>query len=189
MILFLLCVYSIVSLDTSSGMTSSESSYLCYTGTGCIIISPTRELSMQTFGVLKELLKYHCHTYGLIMGGTSRVEEAKKLGKGINILVATPGRLLDHLQVQNKYVSDSVCAVFMELQEDIRVIRTEFIQLLVYGDYMAEHIILLQCVWVWMCQYVLSPPLYIVYMTVCDDKHCANLTDLAVFSGVRLGHC
>ncbi|XP_056015309.1 uncharacterized protein LOC125673679 isoform X2 [Ostrea edulis] len=67
-------------------------------GTGCIIISPTRELSMQTFGVLKELLKYHCHTYGLIMGGTSRAEEAKKLGKGINILVATPGRLLDHLQ-------------------------------------------------------------------------------------------
>lgn len=67
-------------------------------GTGVIIISPTRELSMQTFGVLKELLKYHHHTYGLIMGGTSRSEEAKKLVKGINILVATPGRLLDHLQ-------------------------------------------------------------------------------------------
>lgn len=67
-------------------------------GTGCIVISPTRELSMQTFGVLKELLKYHCHTYGLIMGGTNRQEEAKKLSKGINILVATPGRLLDHLQ-------------------------------------------------------------------------------------------
>lgn len=68
-------------------------------GTGCIIISPTRELSMQTFGVLKELLKYHCHTYGLVMGGTDRKQEAKKLAKGINILVATPGRLLDHLQV------------------------------------------------------------------------------------------
>ncbi|XP_048239613.1 ATP-dependent RNA helicase HAS1-like [Haliotis rufescens] len=67
-------------------------------GTGCIIISPTRELSMQTFGVLKELLKYHCHTYGLVMGGTDRKQEAKKLAKGINILVATPGRLLDHLQ-------------------------------------------------------------------------------------------
>ena len=72
-------------------------------GTGCIIISPTRELSMQTFGVLKELLKHHCHTYGLIMGGTSRHEEAKKLGKGINIIVATPGRLLDHLQVGSSY--------------------------------------------------------------------------------------
>lgn len=55
---------------------------------------------MQTFGVLKELLKHHCHTYGLIMGGTNRQEEAKKLAKGVNILVATPGRLLDHLQVR-----------------------------------------------------------------------------------------
>lgn len=68
-------------------------------GTGCIVVSPTRELAMQTFGVLKELLKYHHHTYGLVIGGTNRQEEAKKLKKGINILVATPGRLLDHLQV------------------------------------------------------------------------------------------
>lgn len=67
-------------------------------GTGCIVISPTRELSMQTFGVLKELMKYHHHTYGLIMGGANRQTEAQKLSKGINVLVATPGRLLDHLQ-------------------------------------------------------------------------------------------
>ena len=67
-------------------------------GTGVIIISPTRELSMQTFGVLRELLKHHYHTYGLIMGGANRTSEATKLAKGINILVATPGRLLDHLQ-------------------------------------------------------------------------------------------
>lgn len=69
------------------------------TGTGAFIISPTRELAMQIFGVLKELLKYHKHTFGLIMGGTNRGEEAKKLANGVNILVATPGRLLDHLQV------------------------------------------------------------------------------------------
>ena len=68
-------------------------------GTGAIIISPTRELSMQTFGVLQELLKHHHQTYGLIIGGSNRKEEAKKLSKGVNILVATPGRLLDHLQV------------------------------------------------------------------------------------------
>lgn len=67
-------------------------------GTGVIIISPTRELSMQTFGVLKELLKHHHHTYGLVMGGGNRQAEKDKLAKGINILVATPGRLLDHLQ-------------------------------------------------------------------------------------------
>ncbi|XP_053605275.1 probable ATP-dependent RNA helicase pitchoune [Plodia interpunctella] len=67
-------------------------------GTGVIILSPTRELSMQTFGVLMELMKYHHHTYGLVMGGANRTTEAQKLSKGINILVATPGRLLDHLQ-------------------------------------------------------------------------------------------
>ncbi|RWS09435.1 putative ATP-dependent RNA helicase pitchoune-like protein [Dinothrombium tinctorium] len=64
-------------------------------GTGVIIISPTRELSMQTFGVLKDLLKFHSHTYGLIMGGTNRQSEAQKLAKGVNILVATPEKTND----------------------------------------------------------------------------------------------
>lgn len=68
-------------------------------GTGAVIISPTRELSMQTFGVLKELMdKHHHQTYGLLMGGANRQIECEKLSKGINIIVATPGRLLDHLQ-------------------------------------------------------------------------------------------
>lgn len=51
-------------------------------GTGVIIISPTRELSMQTFGVLKELMKHHHHTYGLLMGGANRQTEVTKLSKG-----------------------------------------------------------------------------------------------------------
>ncbi|KAM9189255.1 ATP-dependent RNA helicase DDX18 [Mergus octosetaceus] len=67
-------------------------------GTGVIILSPTRELAMQTYGVLKELMNHHVHTYGLIMGGSNRSAEAQKLGNGINIIVATPGRLLDHMQ-------------------------------------------------------------------------------------------
>ncbi|XP_049985288.1 ATP-dependent RNA helicase DDX18 [Alexandromys fortis] len=67
-------------------------------GTGVLILSPTRELAMQTFGVLKELMTHHVHTYGLIMGGRNRSAEAQKLTNGINIVVATPGRLLDHMQ-------------------------------------------------------------------------------------------
>uniref|UniRef100_A0A8D1IQT6 ATP-dependent RNA helicase n=1 Tax=Sus scrofa TaxID=9823 RepID=A0A8D1IQT6_PIG len=67
-------------------------------GTGVLILSPTRELAMQTFGVLKELTTHHVHTYGLIMGGSNRSAEAQKLANGINIVVATPGRLLDHMQ-------------------------------------------------------------------------------------------
>lgn len=75
----------------------------CFLGTGVLILSPTRELAMQTFGVLKELMTHHVHTYGLIMGGSNRSAEAQKLGNGINIIVATPGRLLDHMQVRQHY--------------------------------------------------------------------------------------
>lgn len=76
--------------------------FICYrdsSGTGALIITPVRELGEQTFGVLKELLQFHPLTCGLIHGGTDRKAEAKKLTKGVNIVVATPGRLLDHLQV------------------------------------------------------------------------------------------
>ncbi|GBO39163.1 putative ATP-dependent RNA helicase pitchoune, partial [Araneus ventricosus] len=67
-------------------------------GTGVIVISPTRELSMQTYGVVKELLQHHTFTHGLVMGGASRQTEAQRLASGVNIVIATPGRLLDHLQ-------------------------------------------------------------------------------------------
>ena len=74
-----------------------------YAGTGVIVISPTRELSLQTYGVAKELLKYHHQTLGIVMGGANRKTEAEKLCKGVNILIATPGRLLDHLQVSKEF--------------------------------------------------------------------------------------
>lgn len=83
-------------------------------GTCVLIISPTRELSMQTYGVLQEILKYHQHTYGLIMGGTNRQSEAVKLIKGINILVATPGRLLDHLQNTQFIYKNLQCLIIDE---------------------------------------------------------------------------
>ena len=68
-------------------------------GTGAIIISPTRELSLQIYGVLRDLVEHSGlkHTHGLVIGGANRKAEADKLVKGVNILVATPGRLLDHL--------------------------------------------------------------------------------------------
>ena len=68
-------------------------------GTGVLIISPTRELALQIFGVAKELLEHHSQTFGIVMGGANRKAEADKLAKGVNLLVSTPGRLLDHLEV------------------------------------------------------------------------------------------
>ena len=72
---------------------------MALTGTGVIIVSPTRELALQIFGVAKELLAHHNQTFGIVMGGANRKAEADKLVKGVNLIVATPGRLLDHLQV------------------------------------------------------------------------------------------
>ncbi len=72
-------------------------------GTGVIILSPTRELALQTYRVASELLKYHNQTFGLIMGGANRATEAERLTNGINLVIATPGRLLDHLQVNIIY--------------------------------------------------------------------------------------
>jgi len=84
-------------------------------GTGVMILSPTRELAMQTFGVLRELMQFHSHTFGLIMGGADRKTEAAKLSKGVNILVATPGRLLDHMQNCPDFVFKNVqCLVIDE---------------------------------------------------------------------------
>lgn len=73
-------------------------------GTGAIIISPTRELAVQIFEVLRSLMKNHSQTYGLLMGGNDRGQEVEKLAKGVNIIVATPGRLLDHLQNTGKFM-------------------------------------------------------------------------------------
>ncbi|KAL7941760.1 P-loop containing nucleoside triphosphate hydrolase protein [Trichoderma barbatum] len=66
-------------------------------GTGVIVVSPTRELALQIFGVARELMKHHSQTYGIVIGGANRRAEVDKLTKGVNLLIATPGRLLDHL--------------------------------------------------------------------------------------------
>ncbi|XP_035224237.1 ATP-dependent RNA helicase DDX18-like [Stegodyphus dumicola] len=105
---------AVVSAKTGSGKTLAflipavelmyKLKFSARNGTGVLVISPTRELSMQTFGVVKELLKYHSHTHGLVMGGASRQTEAQKLATGVNILIATPGRLLDHLQNTQQFL-------------------------------------------------------------------------------------
>ena len=69
-------------------------------GTGIIIVSPTRELALQIFGVAKDLMSHHSQTFGIVMGGANRRAEVDKLVKGVNLIVATPGRLLDHLEVR-----------------------------------------------------------------------------------------
>lgn len=53
----------------------------------------------------------HRQTFGIVMGGANRKAEADKLMKGVNLIVATPGRLLDHLQVSTRLFG-SHCSPF-----------------------------------------------------------------------------
>lgn len=91
-------------------------------GTGILIISPTRELSLQTFGVVRDLMQYHRHTYGIVMGGANRKQEAAQLEKGVNILVATPGRLLDHLQNTDGFIFNNLqCLIIDEADRILEI--------------------------------------------------------------------
>ncbi|CAK1544089.1 unnamed protein product [Leptosia nina] len=67
-------------------------------GTGSIIISPTRELALQTYNILKQLLINIKMSHALIVGGVKKSKELLSLKKGVNIIVGTPGRILDHLE-------------------------------------------------------------------------------------------
>lgn len=93
-------------------------------GTGVIIVSPTRELALQIFGVARELLEHHSQTFGLVMGGANRRAEQEKLSKGVNLLVATPGRLLDHLQSCPGFVFKNLKALVID--EADRILEVGF---------------------------------------------------------------
>ncbi|MCO5582749.1 hypothetical protein L7F22_036648 [Adiantum nelumboides] len=68
-------------------------------GTYALVLVPTRELCLQVYEVVKQLVhRFQWLVPGHVMGGESRMKEKARLRKGITILVATPGRLLDHLQ-------------------------------------------------------------------------------------------
>lgn len=68
-------------------------------GVFAIILTPTRELANQIYSVLESLTRcYHTLVPGIVIGGEKKKSEKARLRKGVNILVATPGRLADHLE-------------------------------------------------------------------------------------------
>lgn len=67
-------------------------------GLFALILAPTRELCKQISTVLESLLRCaHWIVAGTVIGGEKKKSEKARLRKGVNILVATPGRLADHL--------------------------------------------------------------------------------------------
>jgi superfamily II DNA/RNA helicase len=60
-----------------------------------LIMEPTRELAAQVAEDFAIYGKHHNFTVALLIGGESFVDQEKKLLKGVDVLIATPGRLLD----------------------------------------------------------------------------------------------
>lgn len=68
-------------------------------GLFAIILAPTRELSKQISVVLENILRAtNWIVSGTVIGGEKKKSEKARVRKGLNILVATPGRLVDHLE-------------------------------------------------------------------------------------------
>jgi len=64
-------------------------------GVKCVVMAPTHELALQIAGVFQEIGKYtDIRTY-CIIGGVDQDPQIRHLEKGIDVLVATPGRLFD----------------------------------------------------------------------------------------------
>lgn len=59
---------------------------------------PTRELALQVTEELLSFNKYSKLVITAIYGGASMSEQLRRLGKGVDIVVGTPGRILDHLR-------------------------------------------------------------------------------------------
>ncbi|XP_052114482.1 DEAD-box ATP-dependent RNA helicase 17 [Arachis duranensis] len=74
-------------------------------GTFALVLVPTRELCLQVYEILQKLLhRFHWIVPGYVMGGENRSKEKARLRKGISILIATPGRLLDHLKNTSSFL-------------------------------------------------------------------------------------
>lgn len=95
-------------------------------GTGAIIVSPTRELALQILEVARKLMTYHTQTFGTLIGGASRKAEAEKLAKGCCLVIATPGRLLDHLQSTKGFLFKGLRALVID--EADRILEVGFEQ-------------------------------------------------------------
>jgi superfamily II DNA/RNA helicase len=62
-----------------------------------LILEPTRELAAQVHEAFETLGKNHRLTISLLIGGVSFDEQSAKIDRGADVVIATPGRLLDHL--------------------------------------------------------------------------------------------
>ena len=70
-----------------------------------LILTPTRELATQISENFEKYGKYHKLSMALLIGGVSMDDQKRKLERGVDVLIATPGRLLDLFERGNILMS------------------------------------------------------------------------------------
>ncbi|KAJ8315122.1 hypothetical protein KUTeg_007272 [Tegillarca granosa] len=94
-------------------------------GLGALIISPTRELAYQIFEVLKKIGTHHDFSAGLVIGGKLLKEESERINR-TNIVICTPGRLLQHMDETVHFTADNL--QILVLDEADRILDLGFAQ-------------------------------------------------------------
>lgn len=89
-----------------------------------LILEPTRELAAQVADNFEVYGKYSKLATALLIGGVSFAEQDKKLDRGVDVLIATPGRLLDHVE-RGKVLMNDVS--FLVIDEADRMLDMGFI--------------------------------------------------------------
>ena len=94
-------------------------------GTRALVLLPTRELCTQVLEVLQKVVTpFHWLVTGSLMGGEKKKAEKARLRKGVPIIVATPGRLVDHLENTKGFSLRSIR--FLVLDEADRMLSMDF---------------------------------------------------------------
>ena len=89
-----------------------------------LILTPTRELAAQISQNFITYGKYHKLTMALLIGGVSTEEQQRRLTRGVDVLIATPGRLLDLFERGSLLLND---VKFLVVDEADRMLDMGFI--------------------------------------------------------------
>lgn len=82
-------------------------------GLGALVITPTRELALQIFEVLRSIGRNQTFSAGLLIGGKNVQAEKERVGR-LNILVATPGRLLQHMDESPNFDANNLQLLILD---------------------------------------------------------------------------
>jgi ATP-dependent RNA helicase DeaD len=168
----------IASSQTGSGKTLAYllpiTSLIMENNTKCLVLVPTRELAIQVELTLRNITKKIDVSGAYVIGGEPFGKQVLKFKKQPNIIIGTPGRILDHLRNEtlklnnfNFLIVDEVDRMLeMGMKEQIDAINQEMNktkQILMFSATMPKHVIE-------MSKTYLKEPMHIKIETTKEEK-------------------